>query len=483
MTNQKLLARIFPAQLLALAILAGCGPAAPETAQAPAAAAPTESPVEPAVPAPVPTEAEPVELPTGIWKGAVLDGGSSYPIYVSFRACELGSVCAAVQYETFGCVGTFTLLELTAAGVAFQEDIIRGEDQCLSGTTVHMQYLSPDDPLLLQWIGPDGGAGPSAELRNAEAVSTYLEGFGREVSTLSGSWWINWFPVLGHGSLWLPNGQAGTVERLDLATLALVASVPVGDPQRALWNMDPNAIAISGNSVWVTQRADRAIGRIDPATNELVQSIPIGVEPYDIAIDGETLWVTAFEEDTLVRVDAGTGEVVATISDILKPTGVTLAEGFVWVVEHRAGNLVQVDPATNAVVIKIRLGGRVGALPENIIYAYGSLWTPNNTGKTVSRIDPITLEETLIEFPKRPGRIADAGGRLWLGLWFNLGAGGEYDELVEIDPATNQIVQSVTFPPGVSAVLNLGGTLLVVDRGYDVSPQAGDQIHVIELQP
>jgi streptogramin lyase len=474
--------------LVAACSSAGAGePAADGTAEAAAAPESPQSRPEPAQPeasateAPAPAEEVLPELPIGVWEGTVVDGDFSFPIFLSFGACKPGSACAALKYETFSCGGNFTYLGQEQGQALFQENITFGKDQCLSGTIVHMQYRSPEDPLLLQWTGPDGTPGPVGELRSAQAISTYLEGFGREVTRLSGGWWINWFPMLGHGSLWVPNGRAGTVERVDLGTMEVVASVQVGDPQRALWNMDPNAIAISGNSIWVTQRAERAVGRIDPATNQLVQSIGIEVEPYDIAVDGDTLWVTAFEEDSLVRVDAAAGEVVAVIPDILKPTGVTTAEGFVWVVEHRNGNLVQVDPATNAVVTKVRLGGQVGALPENIIYAYGSLWTPNNTGKTISRIDPATLEETLIEFPKRPGRIMDTGGRIWVGLWFNLGATGEYDEIVQIDPATNQIVQSVEFPPGVSVITDLGGTLLLVDRGYDVHPQEGDQIHVIEL--
>jgi YVTN family beta-propeller protein len=57
--------------------------------------------------------------------------------------------------------------------------------------------------------------------------------------------------------------------------------------------------------VWVANRADGTVSRIDPATNRVVgKPVRVGAEPFALAARGRRAWVTCLGNDTLVRVTA-----------------------------------------------------------------------------------------------------------------------------------------------------------------------------------
>jgi YVTN family beta-propeller protein len=74
---------------------------------------------------------------------------------------------------------------------------------------------------------------------------------------------------VGFGSVWVANGDAGTVSRIDPATNTVVASVPVGQGILGLRTGD--------GGVWVTNPRANTLTRIDPATNTVAATIPVGV--------------------------------------------------------------------------------------------------------------------------------------------------------------------------------------------------------------
>jgi streptogramin lyase len=126
--------------------------------------------------------------------------------------------------------------------------------------------------------------------------------------------------VVFDGSVWVTCDGGGVVARIDIATDSVVADIPAGsrpvnlaagegsvwvwNHQRQLLRVDPGTnevvatiegvsetlgvgVAVGGGYVWVA--VPTGIGRIDPATNEIVDVIPIGGGGYvDLAwFDGE----------------------------------------------------------------------------------------------------------------------------------------------------------------------------------------------------
>ena len=93
--------------------------------------------------------------------------------------------------------------------------------------------------------------------------------------------------------------------------------------------------------------------------------------------------------------------------------------GAVWVVAHRSDSLMRIDPSGDEVVATIRLGAPRGENPvcsmcvENVVYAFGSAWTANNAGRSVTRIDAATNEAVEIPVEKRVWAVAATAETIW----------------------------------------------------------------------
>jgi YVTN family beta-propeller protein len=55
---------------------------------------------------------------------------------------------------------------------------------------------------------------------------------------------------------------------------------------------EPFAIATGGGAVWVANRTDSTIMRIDPRTNKVVKTIHVGGRPEGLAAGSDTVWVS-----------------------------------------------------------------------------------------------------------------------------------------------------------------------------------------------
>ena len=442
---------------------------------------------------PTPTEAQalaPVSIPSGIWEGTVTEPGLTYPIQLTFSDCSPGAACGTVDYENFACGGSFTLLETAETELTFEETIEYGVDQCFSGATVRMWAGAGEGERLLGWFGPDGSAGPTAEISKTGDLPTptpaptlvAVDGLGSEVFSYSTGQIVNYPPVAFQGSLWVPVMNAGQVLRIDMETGELLATIVTGKKVHDFC-CSTNSLTAAAGSIWVTQGYEKEVVRIDPATNEVVERIQIGADAYDLVSDGESLWVTGFEDSVVVRIDLATSEVVAVIEDVLNPTGITVGGGAVWAVEHRKDYLVRIDPATNTIVLKIKLGDPDRELgrklnSENAVFAFGSVWVALNWDSSVARIDPETNEQTRFFFPGMGVLRVSAGeDRIWLALYKIDGTDETTNKVGRIDPKTGSSTSWVLY--GTNYVFEVDGMLWVLagERG-----RPGDRIYRYTLE-
>jgi YVTN family beta-propeller protein len=79
-------------------------------------------------------------------------------------------------------------------------------------------------------------------------------------------------------------------------------------------------VVISGEDV---------LARIDPSADSYV-TIPVGDGPEDVAVGARSVWVANRLDGTVSRVDSQTNEVVATIDVGNAPSGLAFADGQVW---------------------------------------------------------------------------------------------------------------------------------------------------------
>jgi YVTN family beta-propeller protein len=125
-------------------------------------------------------------------------------------------------------------------------------------------------------------------------------------------------------SVWVVNSADATVQRFDAATFAEGPIRPVTVGKR------PGAIAYGEGALWVTDRGDDRVTRIDPSTSSAI-SIPVGDEPAGIAVGAGAVWVANSADGTVSRIDPATNEVVRTFHFGSSPARITVSDGLVWV--------------------------------------------------------------------------------------------------------------------------------------------------------
>jgi YVTN family beta-propeller protein len=122
------------------------------------------------------------------------------------------------------------------------------------------------------------------------------DGFRTTATILAGR--LPWFQGTSAGdeAIWVADGYAGTVLRIDPATNRVVGVSRVGQV--------PVASVLPG-TVWVNL-AGSAVSRIDTVTNEVVESIRVGGSPGGIAVGYGSVWVAGYKDATVWRLDGRT---------------------------------------------------------------------------------------------------------------------------------------------------------------------------------
>ena len=151
------------------------------------------------------------------------------------------------------------------------------------------------------WIATYGQPGRRAAWSNAGA-STPLGGSGRTDSAYSD---YGNSVTFGYGAAWIALGApADALLRVD-ARSGRARRIPVG--------RFPDAVAVGFGSVWVVEKEDDTVRRIDPVTGRTRRVIAVGHLPFDVAVDQGSVWVTSQCAGTVSRIDPATNRVVGTI--------------------------------------------------------------------------------------------------------------------------------------------------------------------------
>ncbi len=163
-----------------------------------------------------------------------------------------------------------------------------------------------------------------------------------------------------HG-VWVVNGLANTLTKIDPGTRSVVATVTVGE--------QPVAVTTGEGSVWVANAVSKSIWRLDPLTMTKTKEIALADPPTAIAVGFGRLWVTSDAGHTLAVIDAPTNGLMATVSLDQGPRGVAAGPDAVWVAGAR-GALLRIDPVSRTVSRSIALPGPA----EGVSVLDSSVW-------------------------------------------------------------------------------------------------------------
>jgi YVTN family beta-propeller protein len=230
--------------------------------------------------------------------------------------------------------------------------------------------------------------------------------------------------------------------------------------------------------------APRPLGRI-------VATVGVGKSPTDVvaALDGSAVWVANRDDGTLSRIDPASNRVTATLRLGHPPDGLAVAYGSVWVAYADWDRVSRIDPAANRVVREIGVGRHGNVVHpgppfrEYLGVGHGALWVPNNAAGTVSRIDPATnMVRATIDLGGSSTSlgVAVAGDAVWV-------ADAYRGALRRIDPVSNRVTRTVALGQNPSPIQGDAGGLWVTELSghtlYRLDPRSGRRLSTVVLGP
>jgi hypothetical protein len=219
----------------------------------------------------------------------------------------------------------------------------------------------------------------------------------------------------GDGAVWAPNPDANTLSRIDPATNRVVATL-------ALPNENAKAVTTTPGAVWVgmqgMERTAGAIARVDPATDKVVATIPLaganGAE--DLATTSSAVWVQS--EAQIVRIDPQMNAIVATLGVPARYAcgGIAADDSAVWVATSNCANNFpraneRIDAQTNA----ISQWTVAGTVSSDVGVGALGVWT--TSGRSLARVNPATHKATgLVSVDSSgPNVVAVGASSIWVG--------------------------------------------------------------------
>jgi YVTN family beta-propeller protein len=178
----------------------------------------------------------------------------------------------------------------------------------------------------------------------------------------------------------------GTVSVIDLATLAVVATVPAGpSPRRALCNTATNRVYVVNtvNAGTVTV--------LDGNDHRVIATIPVGSQPRTIGADlsRDELYVSNGGSDTVSIVSTATHAVIGTVTVGTGPgfASASATLGKIYVPSATDGTVCVIDQSSRTVkTVKVGNGPQYAALDSQ----HGKVYVNNVTDRTMSVIDSAT---------------------------------------------------------------------------------------------
>jgi class 3 adenylate cyclase/streptogramin lyase len=227
------------------------------------------------------------------------------------------------------------------------------------------------------------------------------------------------------GQLWVANFDDKTVQSIDVASRTAA-------PAKGGVLANPTGIAVGGGFVWVTNGFAGQVVKIDPRQANVVVPIDIGSGVQGIAYDFDQVWIADPNEGRLLRLDPATGDVTPIeLQDGAQPLDVATGAGFVWVTDGQGGQVFQVDPGIAEVKQSIPI---LNGQPARIAFGDGFVWATSTDADSLTRIDPTSGQtSTVPNVGNGPLGVAAGPGGVWV-------ANSLDQTVTRVDPSSATIV-------------------------------------------
>jgi DNA-binding beta-propeller fold protein YncE len=210
--------------------------------------------------------------------------------------------------------------------------------------------------------------------------------------------------TVGEGSVWVADRGDSFITRVDPESMEERGSVDV--------QPIPDSLAVHHNrgELWVTIMRENRVDRIDPAAEKVVQGIPVGEDPEGVVVGHGAVWVANKGSGTVTRIDADGEPASQPVG--AEPIHLAVAEDRIWVTVSGQGRLVELDAQTAE-----RTGRsiRVEGAPRGVAFHEGLLWVAASQSDKVVVADP--SEQAVvdsIDVGANPREVRAGEGGLWV---------------------------------------------------------------------
>lgn len=221
--------------------------------------------------------------------------------------------------------------------------------------------------------------------------------------------------------------------------------------------------------------APASVGFIDAKSGRLTRSFPVGRDPSALSVAGGSVWVANRRDETVTRIDRASGH-VGTFAVGGHPTGLAGLRDAVWVWTDE-GLLIRVDPRYNTADRPVRLSavGGTDREPGRIAAGAGVLWI-TVPEQYVLRVDPAHPERPSTITPDlgSGGPLVEHDGQVWVA------SGGFAGDVFPIESRTGERGDGIDVG-GPIHDLALGAGSLWVASGGAVREQPHPALRAVDL--
>jgi streptogramin lyase len=192
--------------------------------------------------------------------------------------------------------------------------------------------------------------------------------------------------AVGDGYVWVANhhgNPTGSVAKIDPATDTLIDVIPVG---AASFTGGPGFLAAVPGSVWAGVPNQSTVLRINTATDAISATIPVHGACGEVAADSQQVCVSGGTRPGcfpgLSLVNPATNSMVTHLTAGGPSSGNALGTGGFWFGAGTSDLLNRVDTATNSLAGQLKLPGS----PVSIATGFGSVWVADQTNSAVLRV-------------------------------------------------------------------------------------------------
>jgi DNA-binding SARP family transcriptional activator len=231
----------------------------------------------------------------------------------------------------------------------------------------------------------------------------------------------------------------------------------------------------------------KSVGVIDPRADRVVKVVPVGQEPGDLAVGEGAVWVLNRQDETVSRINPITFR-VHTVRSLPESSRLTVGAGGVWVTAFRVARIsgvARLDPGSGVLgsQISIPASGSFAVTSTPIAAGAGSVWLTN--GSALFRIN--ARSQTLANptvLNSGAGAVEFGAGSLWVG-GAATGAGAD-DAVARIAASgygANDLLATIPLPAEVTAIAVGGGSVWVAagDDVVRISPTSNTVTATIPL--